>query len=1371
MQLVQIDRRSRFIAACGSIHLGMGALGAYGWMAGHPRLLTVVAAGPCMSCTSVMTFMCLGLGLISLAFQNRRISCLMGAAVAALGFNTLIEHWAGRELAVVHAFVFDGLTVGTCTDGLMVINTAVCFWLVGIGLLLASHKTPTRIRLMAQVLLGAIVAATGIVRIIGFTFQIDAAAGWGGTIGMALHSAFGFGLAGGILIYAAWLHTSRSEAQIAGLLPLAVTSAGITVAILLALSLRFDQRVQLERVTEREAANLELRLRERLQDRSNALRRMSSRWIAAGRVDHSLWEHDAAQYVRDFADLQTVSWIDETCHVRSLVPLAGNEKALGLNVLFEQRRKRAVEHARKTGEFTWTGRIDLVQGGVGLVGLSPIGQGRSFGGFYAGVFRLADLIKIPIEHIAAREFEFAIFDQGKPVHGMTPTSVDTCGKWAARRMSVAGLEWDIYAWPTEQFLAAHQSLLPEAVCGTGCLVSLLLALVLVLAERAHGRTLEALAATSALAASEDRFLRAVDGANDGHWERDLHTGKCFCSDRCKTMMGYADDADVDDVAAWQAKMHPDDRERVWRAIRDHLEQRAPYAAEYRLGSDDDGWIWVQSRGQATFDGAGQAICISGSLTDITHRKNAESRLLAQLAATRTLAESVSIQAAAPAIVGYICDGLGWEFGALWLVDNDANTLCCLDTWQPVGSITGDFEAATRTLAVARGTGLIGGVWSSGHSAWVSDVCHDPHFDRAAAALAAGLHCAVVIPIRFGNVVLGVVEFYTRKIKDQDSEQLAMFEVLGSQIGQFLARQHASDDLRVQTESLEAANNSLKDYAAAAEAATKSKSEFLANMSHEIRTPVTAILGYADLILDESGEGAQIKKSAATIKRNGEHLLAIINDILDLSKIEAGKLVIEQLPYSPRELVREVLELLSVRAEAKQLQLTAEFQPTLPTAIRTDPTRLRQILLNLVGNAIKFTVHGRVRIRVRWEAAHGSKPLLLVEIHDSGIGMTQEQTSSLFQTFQQADSSMSRQFGGTGLGLAISQRLARMLGGTIVATSEFGIGSTFCVSVGAESAILPDAGVAGNHSVRCIAGQGTSAQALLPLQGTRLLVADDAPDNQQLISHLLKKSGAAVTLAENGRIACQLALDAFARTEPFHVILMDMQMPVLDGYQAAGELRRSGYNLPIIALTAHSMAADHQECLDAGCDDYLTKPIDWRQLVALVARWSGAAQMQLRGAQLAAPVEPSQDPLAELTTAKTGPDRQPATTSKVCLSPVTAAVANKLRPIEPSDITRNFAGDEDLLKSLIEIFRSHTPHLISEIQLGIETGDTALVRRSAHSLKGSIGLFGTTTAYEAALQLEAAARQAETHVSVAAFERVSATLAELNDVLDHIPAPL
>ncbi len=397
----------------------------------------------------------------------------------------------------------------------------------------------------------------------------------------------------------------------------------------------------------------------------------------------------------------------------------------------------------------------------------------------------------------------------------------------------------------------------------------------------------------------------------------------------------------------------------------------------------------------------------------------------------------------------------------------------------------------------------------------------------------------------------------------------------------------------------------------AEAATKAKSEFLANMSHEIRTPMTAILGYADLVLDENDLRPSVRESVATIKRNGEQLLSIINDILDLSKIEAGKLVVEQLAYSPRKLVAEVVELLSLRAKEKGLRLSAEFSPAIPRAILIDPTRLRQILLNLVGNAVKFTKSGSVHIRVRWENPGRSKPMLLVEIHDTGIGMTPEQLASLFQPFQQADSSMSRQFGGSGLGLAISQRLAQILGGTIVVASEFGIGTTFCVSVVGLPADPPIHPRARGQSIGDVTVNPTN-QELPLLHGARLLLAEDAPDSQRLLSCLLQRAGATVTIAENGRMACDLALEAAAQGSPFHVILMDMQMPVLDGYRATTELRERGYDFPIIALTAHSMSTDRLKCLDAGCNTFLTKPVDRVQFLSTVRRWCGGeAERSLR----------------------------------------------------------------------------------------------------------------------------------------------------------------
>lgn len=423
-----------------------------------------------------------------------------------------------------------------------------------------------------------------------------------------------------------------------------------------------------------------------------------------------------------------------------------------------------------------------------------------------------------------------------------------------------------------------------------------------------------------------------------------------------------------------------------------------------------------------------------------------------------------------------------------------------------------------------------------------------------------------------------------------------------------AHQRTQEDLRQANETLEARVSArtaeLVEATLLAQTATRAKSEFLANMSHEIRTPMTAILGYADLVLDENFQGAKIKESVAVIKRNGEHLLKLINDILDIAKIESGKLAIEVLPGSPRTIVREVLSLFSFRAEEKGLRLNAEFDDEVPDEILTDPTRLRQILLNLVGNAVKFTQHGGVCLRVRWEPGLATEPKLLIEVHDTGIGMTPDQMSSLFQAFQQADGSTSRRFGGTGLGLAISRRLAQMLGGNIAVTSEFGAGTVFCVSVSGSPVYPASNGPThGDASLppTCEIVPGWMSR---PLGGVRILLAEDSPDNQKLISFMLHRSGALVTTAENGRIACDLALEALARNEPFDVILMDIQMPVLDGYLATAELRRREYDLPVIALTAHSMRADQQKCLDAGCDAHLTKPIDRVQLLEVVGHWSG-----------------------------------------------------------------------------------------------------------------------------------------------------------------------
>jgi signal transduction histidine kinase/CheY-like chemotaxis protein len=397
-----------------------------------------------------------------------------------------------------------------------------------------------------------------------------------------------------------------------------------------------------------------------------------------------------------------------------------------------------------------------------------------------------------------------------------------------------------------------------------------------------------------------------------------------------------------------------------------------------------------------------------------------------------------------------------------------------------------------------------------------------------------------------------------------------------------------------------AEESLRVAKEAAESANRAKSEFLANTSHEIRTPMTAILGFAD-VLAATVDKPEQQEAIQTIKRNSNHLLGLINDILDLSKIEAGKVQLEPLPTSPLAILGDVVSLMRVRADAKGLHLKLEYGGPIPQRIHVDPSRLRQILVNLVGNAIKFTETGQVTLTAQLLDRDTQAPTFQCQVIDTGMGISPEQLAGLFQPFQQADSSVTRKFGGTGLGLAISKRLARLLGGDITVASALGQGSVFTLTFttgpldGIEFVDEPTEAMATSVSA---AQTPKSSVPQIRLEGRRILLAEDGPDNQRLISFILKKAGAEVVVCENGRKAMESALctlPGYGRrfddcTLPFDLVLMDMQMPVMDGYEATRQLRQRGYTAPILALTAHAMKDDRQKCLDAGCDAYLTKPI-------------------------------------------------------------------------------------------------------------------------------------------------------------------------------------
>ncbi len=489
-----------------------------------------------------------------------------------------------------------------------------------------------------------------------------------------------------------------------------------------------------------------------------------------------------------------------------------------------------------------------------------------------------------------------------------------------------------------------------------------------------------------------------------------------------------------------------------------------------------------------------------------------------------------------------------------------------------------------------------------------------------------------------------------------------------------------------------AEEELRHAKIAAEAANRAKSEFLANMSHEIRTPMTTILGYTDLLLEETCTDTDRQTYLATVRRNGEHLLQLINDILDLAKIEAERLRSEQVDWPLRQIIDDVGTLLSARANQKHLKLEITYVEPLPVLIRTDPARLRQILLNLVGNAIKFTDAGGVRITVRCNQEKDLRSQIRIDVVDSGIGISADTLQTLFEPFTQADTSMTRRFGGTGLGLNISQKLAHMLGGRIEAQSELGKGSTFTLTFDAltptEAESSPTASTASRQDPNRPPGDVRQS-----LRG-RVLLVEDVAEIACLVRYVLAKTHLELDVAENGATGYDMAMAARAAEKPYHLILMDIRMPVMNGYDTTRRLRASGWQGPIVAMTAHSMLQDRQQCLDAGCNDYLSKPVNRAEFFRVLARYLS-------------------------------PD-----------TPTSMTDVNRELPIDPAPHDTLFDGllDDATVEQLVDEYADTLLQKAKAIEKAFNTRDSELLAELTHGLKGVARMYGFERVSELATRL-------------------------------------
>ena len=566
---------------------------------------------------------------------------------------------------------------------------------------------------------------------------------------------------------------------------------------------------------------------------------------------------------------------------------------------------------------------------------------------------------------------------------------------------------------------------------------------------------------------------------------------------------------------------------------------------------------------------------SAFLRDISQRRRMEQHQAAQHAVSQILASATQLDDALKQLLNTLCRHLDWQFGAVWQIDAQEKELECISVWRGMGQQYPQFVDMIKNLRFPKRVGLPGRVWAKGEPAWILDIGRDDNFPRSVVGAREGLRSAFAFPIKCGDRILGVLELLSSREKKEDRDLAVVVESTGNQLAQFMQRMHGEQELRQAKE--------------AAELANRAKSEFLANMSHEIRTPLNGVIGISELLLGTT-LNAQQRRYGGLIKSSGDTLLSIINDVLDFSKIEAGKMDLCPMPFGLNVAVEDVLEMLGPRAHGKGLELACIVEPEVPRHVLGDADRIRQVLINLVNNAVKFTKSGQITVRVAPDEGGGD--LIKIAVTDTGIGIPPERMHRLFKSFSQVDASTTRRFGGTGLGLAISKQLAELMGGRIGVESHEGKGSTFWFTVR-----LP----------RTLA-QATKGRAEAGiLRGLRVLVVDDNDLHRQIVLEQLSCWGVSGDGAPSAIAAIGNLREATAAGRPYQIAIIDMIMPHIDGPELARLIRGEpgGGSLKLLMITSMDHAMEPPRVRQLGFDNLLTKPLRQSQLYTVMMETLGA----------------------------------------------------------------------------------------------------------------------------------------------------------------------
>ncbi len=1267
----------------------LGTVALVGWFLHLNPLMQFPADYAPIKANVAFCALLLGLALIACGMGWSNVTWV-ALVPALIGGATLAEQIFNLDFHIDELLAPDHLMIDTASAGRMSSMVAGCMLFA--GLVLAWRVPPRnrsgRLRLLSGAIVGSLVGSIGFSTLLGYTASLPIMFRWGTATATSPLDAVALLLLGLAVLSLTWQQSQKFENGPPNWAALPAVITCLTLTLVLWLGLRNREVVFQGAGTQIALNALATRVDGELNREKSAVEHLAQSWTQTAEVATPLWDIDADMHLRDSPACVSVAWVDTTLHTRWVYPARGNESSLSFDHAGDPdtgpARTAALAAARTTGGAVISASLNLPLRGRGFVIYAPVKRGGVLAGYVAAAYPYQTFFsEIDRDLRLSSSYSVAIAVSGESVYSSITgdsrhedeLTLDTIVMIADRRMRFT-------LSPSADFLAHNRRYLPEFALFAGFGITVLLGLSVHFARTAQAGMLSAEQSNRRLVAenderrrvearlkiSDERLRLALDSTQIGIFEWTVPTAHVYYSPGLWSMHGYDPTRMPATVEAWQACIHPEDLPGYRRRVEAQLTGAVPFIdPEYRVRARNGEWRWVYTRSKTVAAAAGGVPTrIIGTIHDISARRDAEEALRESQSATRKLS-----------LVAARTDNL------VMITTPDARIEWVNESFirimeyplnESVGRSALDFMIGTEPNP--RTADYIRAALAHGHGASTDTVGYSKSGRK--------YHLQVEIqPVRNNN---GVLENFIVMLADVTA--------------------------RVETET------ALRRAKAEADAGSRAKSEFLASMSHEIRTPMNGVIGMTSLLL-ETGLNREQRDFVNTIRTSGEALLTIINDILDFSKIESGKMELESLPFEIGTCLEETLDLFALQAAAKKLDLTYAIGPEVPSWIVGDITRLRQVLVNLVNNAVKFTPGGSISVEVRRiPAPDGMEAATWLEftVRDTGIGIAADRVDRLFKVFSQVDSSTTRKYGGTGLGLAISQRLCTLMGGDIRVESTLGQGSVFTFTVKTAAAIVPpDTGLPElptalrqgsvlaieTHAVTrrrlqkffqdwgttchfvSTPAEGAAVAATLSPAPVLLLVNHDRTDgvaalplprlimlpfghttpdpmpggppcafiSKPLKSSVLAQTIAAlftsasrapleiraaagarlladeipldVLLAEDNAVNQKVALRFLARlgyradavgnglealtaleSRHYHLVLMDLQMPEMDGLEASRQIRQrlpANRQPKIIALTANAVQGDREVCLAAGMDDYVSKPVKLHEIEEAIRR--------------------------------------------------------------------------------------------------------------------------------------------------------------------------